>query len=67
MVMQLPDAVEITGPGATFAGVARDLPPQRQQKLQMGSKVEWIQHQLGCSHNRWKNLMKLNCQLLNAN
>ena len=67
MKMQLPDAVEITGPGATFAGVARGLPPQRQQKLQMGSQVQRIELKLHRGNGRRENLMKPNRQMLNAN
>ena len=65
--MQLPNAVEITGPGAAFAGVARGLPPQREQELQMSSQVEGIKLKLDRGNNRWENLMKPNSQLLKAN
>ena len=67
MVMQLPDAIEIAGPGATFTGVACGIPPKRQQELQMGSQLERIELKLNRGHHRRKNLMKPNRQVPKPN
>jgi hypothetical protein len=56
--MQLPNTVDITRPSASIIGVANSITAKSQQCLQMPSKVQWIDCQLGCRHNRWKKLMK---------
>ena len=58
MTMQLPNTVDITCPSAPLTRVANGLTPKRYQRLQMPSKVEWIDRQLCCGDNRWEKLVK---------
>ena len=58
LVMQLPNTVDITSPSASLTGVAHSLTPQSQQRLQMPSKINRIDCQLGCRHNRWEKLVE---------
>ena len=57
-VMQLPNSVDIPRPSASRAGVANIPTPKSQQRLQMSSKIQRIDNQLGCGHNRWEQLVK---------
>ena len=56
--MQLPNTVDITSPSASLTGIANSPTPKSQQRLQMSSKIQWIDDQLGCRHNRWEKLVK---------
>jgi hypothetical protein len=58
LAMQLPNTVDITSPSASLTGVTHRLTPESQQCLQMPSKVNRIDCQLGCRHNRWEKLVK---------
>ena len=57
----MPDAVEIAVTGATFAGVATWRPPQRQQKLQVGSQIKRIELKLLRGNGGGEQRMKLQC------
>ena len=59
MPVQLPDTIEVAGPGAARTGVSLISPPQRQQGLQLSRQFQRIQHQLGRGHGGGEQRMNL--------
>ena len=59
VTVQLPDAVDVAGPGATVIRVTRCTTTQSKQVLQQACQLQGIQGQLNRGHSRRKQLMNL--------
>ena len=46
MAMELPDAIEVTGPGTARIGIAAGIPPQQHQTLQTSCRLQGVKREL---------------------
>ena len=59
MLMELPNTIEISGPGTAITGITNGLSPQGQERLQLGGEIEWIELKLLRRDGGGKKLMAL--------
>ena len=59
LAMQLPDPIDVSGPGATFGGIPCCGTAQHQNVLQIPSQIERVQDQLNRGHSRGEKLVNL--------